>query len=37
LSVQPARNGRPICRIAVLVVNKNGRPRKIMLRLPMDM
>lgn len=36
LSVQPARNGRPICRVTVLVVKQNGRPRKIKLRIPMD-
>jgi len=36
LSVQPARNGRPICRVTVLVVKPNGRPKKIRLRIPMD-
>lgn len=36
LSVQPARNGRPICRVTVLIVNQNGRPKKIKLRIPMD-
>ena len=36
LSVQPARNGRPICRVTVLVVKANGRPKKIRLRIPMD-
>lgn len=36
LSVQPARNGRPICRVTVLVVKPNGRPKKIKLRIPMD-
>jgi hypothetical protein len=36
LSVQPARNGRPICRVTVLVVKQNGRPKKIKLRIPMD-
>ena len=36
LSVQPARNGRPICRITVLVVKANGRPKRIKLRIPMD-
>lgn len=36
LSVQPARNGKPICRVTVLVVNPNGRPKKVKLRIPMD-
>lgn len=36
LSVQPARSGRPICRVTVLVVKPNGRPKKIKLRIPMD-
>lgn len=36
LSVQPARNGRPICKVTVLVVKPNGRPKKIRLRIPMD-
>lgn len=36
LSVQPARNGRPICKVTVLVVKPNGRPKKIKLRIPMD-
>jgi hypothetical protein len=36
LSVQPARNGKPICRVTVLVVKANGRPKKIRLRIPMD-
>jgi hypothetical protein len=36
LSVQPARNGKPICRVTVLVVKPNGRPKKIRLRIPMD-
>jgi hypothetical protein len=37
LSVEPARNGRPICKVTVLVINKNGRPRKVKLRIPMDL
>jgi hypothetical protein len=36
LSVQPARSGKPICRVTVLVVKPNGRPKKIKLRIPMD-
>ena len=36
LSVQPARNGKPICRVTVLVVKANGRPKRIRLRIPMD-
>lgn len=36
LSVQPARSGKPICRVTVLVVKANGRPKKIKLRIPMD-
>ena len=36
LSVQPARNGNAICRVTVLVVKPNGRPKKIKLRIPMD-
>ena len=36
LSVQPARSGKPICRVTVLVVKANGRPKKIRLRIPMD-
>lgn len=36
LSVQPARSGKPICRVTVLVVKPNGRPKKIRLRIPMD-
>ena len=36
LSVVPARNGRPICRVTVLVINKNGRPKKVKLKIPMD-
>lgn len=36
LSVQPARSGKPICRVTVLVVNPNGRPKKVKLRIPMD-
>jgi hypothetical protein len=36
LSVQPARNGKPICRVTVLVVKANGRPKKIRLRIPME-
>ncbi|MGV3550183.1 hypothetical protein [Rhizobium sp.] len=36
LSVQPARSGKPICRVTVLVVKQNGRPKKIKLRIPMD-
>ncbi|MFM2279449.1 MAG: hypothetical protein RLZZ444_1680 [Pseudomonadota bacterium] len=37
LSVAPARNGRPFCQVVVLVINKNGRPRRIRLRIPMDL
>ncbi|MCB1448003.1 MAG: hypothetical protein KDJ87_20040 [Rhizobiaceae bacterium] len=36
LSVEPARNGRPICKVTVLVVKPNGRPKKIKVRVPMD-
>lgn len=36
LSVQPARSGKPICRVTVLVVKPNGRPKKVKLRIPMD-
>jgi hypothetical protein len=36
LSVHPARNGRPICAVIVLVINAKGRPRKMRLRIPMD-
>jgi hypothetical protein len=36
LSVRPARNGRPICAVTVLVINAKGRPRKVRLRIPMD-
>jgi hypothetical protein len=36
LSVQPARSGKPICRVTVLVVKPNGRPVKVKLRIPMD-
>jgi hypothetical protein len=36
LSVRPARNGRPICAVTVLVTNAKGRPRKMKLRIPMD-
>ena len=36
LSVQPARNGKPVCRVTVLVVQPNGRPKKVKLRIPMD-
>lgn len=36
LSAQPVRSGRPICRVTVLVVKPNGRPKKIKLRIPMD-
>jgi len=36
LSVRPARNGRPMCAVTVLVINANGRPRKVRLRIPMD-
>lgn len=36
LSVQPARSGKPICRVTVLVLKANGRPKKIKLRIPMD-
>lgn len=36
MSVQAARNGKPICRVTVLVVKQNGRPKKIRLRIPMD-
>lgn len=37
LSVEPARNGKPICRVTVLVVSPNGRPKKIKFRIPMDL
>lgn len=37
LSVRPARNGRPICAVTVLVINAKGRPKKVRLRIPMDM
>lgn len=37
LSVQPARSGKAICRVTVLVVKPNGRPKKIRLRIPMDL
>jgi hypothetical protein len=36
LSVQPARSGKPICRVTVLVVTPNGRPKKVKLKIPMD-
>jgi hypothetical protein len=36
LSVHPARNGRPICAVTVLVINAKGRPKKVRLRIPMD-
>lgn len=36
LSVQPARSGKPVCRVTVLVVTPNGRPKKVKLRIPMD-
>ena len=36
LSVQPARSGKPICRVTVLVVSPNGRPKKVKLKIPMD-
>jgi hypothetical protein len=36
LSVHPARNGRPICAVTVLVINAKGRPKKVKLRIPMD-
>lgn len=36
LSVRPARNGRPICAVTVLVINAKGRPKKVRLRIPMD-
>ncbi len=36
LSVEAARNGRPICKITVLVMNARGRPRKVKIRIPMD-
>jgi hypothetical protein len=36
LSVRPARNGRPICAVTVLVIGPKGRPRKVRVRVPMD-
>jgi len=36
LSVRPARNGRPVCAVTVLVIGAKGRPRKVRLRVPMD-
>lgn len=36
LSLRPARNGRPVCVVTVLVTNAKGRPRKMKLRIPMD-
>lgn len=36
LSVRPARNGRPICAVTVLIINAKGRPKKVRLRIPMD-
>jgi hypothetical protein len=36
LSVRPARNGKPICAVTVLVINAKGRPKKMRLRIPMD-
>jgi hypothetical protein len=36
LSVVPARNGRPVCKITVIVINAKGRPKRIRLRIPMD-
>jgi hypothetical protein len=36
LSVRPARNGRPVCVLTVLVVNAKGRPKKVRMRIPMD-
>ncbi|MBL0371086.1 hypothetical protein JJB09_03510 [Rhizobium sp. KVB221] len=36
LSVRPARNGRPVCAVTVLVINAKGRPKKVRLRIPMD-
>ena len=37
LSVRPARSGRPICAVTVLIINAKGRPKKVRLRIPMDM
>lgn len=37
LSANPVRNGRPICRIVVLVINGKGRPKKIVVKLPMEL
>jgi hypothetical protein len=36
LSVRPARNGKPVCAVTVLVITAKGRPRKVRLRVPMD-
>ena len=36
LSVHPARNGRPVCVLTVLVINAKGRPRKVRMRIPME-
>jgi hypothetical protein len=36
LSAHPARNGRPVCVLTVLVINAKGRPRKVRMRIPMD-
>ena len=36
LSVVPARSGKPICKVTVLVIKANGRPKRIKLRIPMD-
>ena len=36
LSVQAAKNGKMVCRVTVLVVKANGRPKKVQLRIPVD-
>lgn len=36
LSVRPARSGRPVCVLTVLVFNAKGRPKKLRMRIPMD-
>jgi hypothetical protein len=36
LSVRPARSGKPVCVLTVLVVNAKGRPKKVRMRIPMD-
>jgi len=36
LSAHPARSGRPVCVLTILVTNAKGRPKKVRMRIPMD-